>query len=124
MHGMIADMPMDERPRERMLKHGANRLSDAELLATLLGSGLRGKNAIDLARDLLRDGFAALGQSDAEQLAKREGMGIAKATRIIADFEIARRLAKNKPGDPPHFDVNTFSRAFIARSRWMRQEHL
>ncbi|HEV7426845.1 MAG TPA: DNA repair protein RadC [Thermoanaerobaculia bacterium] len=124
MHELIADMPMDERPRERMLKHGAKSLSDAELLATLLGSGIPGKNAIELARDLLREGFATLAQRDAEQLAKREGMGIAKATRIIATFEIARRVAKEMPGDPPHFDANTFSRGFIARSRWMTQEHL
>jgi DNA repair protein RadC len=124
MHELIADMPMDERPRERMLTHGAKSLSDAELLAVLLGSGMQGKNAIELARDLLREGFSALVQCDAEQLAKREGMGIAKATRIIATFEIARRLAKDKPGDPPHFDVNTFSRGFIARSRSMTQEHL
>jgi DNA repair protein RadC len=117
-------MPMDERPRERMLKHGAKSLSDAELLAVLLGSGIPEKNAIELARDLLRGGFSALAQCDAEQLAKRAGMGIAKSTRIIASFEIARRLAKDAPGDPPHFDVNTFSRGFIARSRTMTQEHL
>jgi DNA repair protein RadC len=124
MHELIADMPMDERPRERMLTHGAKSLSDAELLAVLLGSGIPGKNAIELARDLLREGFSALAQCDAERLAKRAGMGIAKATRIIATFEIARRLAKDKPDDPPHFDVNTFSRGFIARSRSMTQEHL
>jgi DNA repair protein RadC len=107
-----------------MLTHGAKSLSDAELLAALLGSGIPGKNAIELARDLLREGFSALAQCDAEQLSKRAGMGIAKATRIIAAFEIARRLAKDEPGDPPHFDVNTFSRGFIARSRSMTQEHL
>jgi DNA repair protein RadC len=124
MHELIADMPMDERPRERMLKHGAKSLSDAELLAVLLGSGIPEKNAIELARDLLRGGFSGLAQCDADQLAKREGMGIAKSTRIIAAFEIARRVAKEAPGDPPHFDVNTFSRGFIARSRSMTQEHL
>jgi len=124
MHELIADMPMDQRPRERMLTHGAKSLSDAELLAALLGSGIPGKNAIELARDLLREGFSALAQCDAEQLSKRAGMGVAKATRIIAAFEIARRLAKDKPGDPPHFDVNAFSRGFIARSRSMTQEHL
>src|SRR5438270_8157739 len=124
MHELIADMPMDERPRERMLKHGAKSLSDAELLALLLGSGIPEKNAIELARDLLRGGFSGLAQCDAEQLAKREGMGIAKSTRIIAAFEIARRVAKEAPGDPAHFDVNTFSRGFIARSRSMTQEHL
>jgi DNA repair protein RadC len=124
MHELIADMPMDERPRERMLTHGAKSLSDAELLAILLGSGMQGKNAIALARDLLHDGFTSLARCDAEQLAKRAGMGIAKATRIIASFEIARRLARHKPDDPPHYDADTFSRGFIARSRSMSQEHL
>jgi DNA repair protein RadC len=124
MHELIADMPMDERPRERMLAHGATSLSDAELLAILLGSGIPGKNAIALARELLHDGFTSLAGCDAEQLAKRAGMGMAKATRIIASFEIARRLARHKPDDPPHYDANTFSRGFIARSRSMRQEHL
>ena len=100
MHGLIADMPMDERPRERMLKHGAKSLSDAELLAVLLGSGIQGKNAIDLARDMLHEGFSALAQCDAEQLARREGLGIAKATRIIATFEIARRLAQAQTRRP------------------------
>src|SRR4051794_26945111 len=75
MHELIADMPMDERPRERMLTHGAKSLSDAELLAVLLGSGIPEKNAIELARDLLREGIPALAQRDAEQLIKREGMG-------------------------------------------------
>jgi DNA repair protein RadC len=124
MHELIADMPIDERPRERMLTHGATILSDAELLAILLGSGIPGKNAIALARELLRDGFTSLARSDAEQLAKRGGIGMAKATRIVAAFEIARRIAKHEPGDPPHFDADVFSRGFIARSRSLRQEHL
>src|SRR5258706_10792743 len=124
MHELIADMPIDERPRERMLTHGATSLSDAELLAILLGSGIPGKNAIALARELLRDGFTSLARSDAEQLAKRGGIGMAKATRIVSAFEIARRVAKHEPGDPPHFDADVFSRGFIARSRSLRQEHL
>ncbi|HXA16960.1 MAG TPA: DNA repair protein RadC [Thermoanaerobaculia bacterium] len=124
MHDLIADMPIDERPRERMLTHGAQSLSDAELLAILLGSGVPGKNAIELARELLHDGFSSLARSDAEQLAKRNGIGIAKATRIISSFEIARRIAKHVPGDPPHYDADVFGRGFIARSRSLRQEHL
>lgn len=124
MHELIADMPSDERPRERMLMHGASSLSDAELLAILLGSGIPGKNAIALARELLRDGFTSLARCDAEQLGKRGGIGAAKATRIIAAFELARRMAKHKPDDPPHFDANVFGRGFIARSRSMHQEHL
>lgn len=124
MHELIADMPIDERPRERMLTHGAPSLSDAELLAILLGSGIPGKNAIALARELLQEGFTSLARNDAEQLAKRGGIGMAKATRIVSAFEIARRIAKHEPGDPPHFDEDVFGRGFIARSRSFRQEHL
>jgi DNA repair protein RadC len=124
MHDLIADLPIDERPRERMLTHGAQSLSDAELLAILLGSGVPGKNAIALARELLPDGFTSLAGNDAQQLARRNGIGMAKATRILSAFEIARRIARHAPGDPPHFDVNVFGRGFVARSRSMRQEHL
>jgi len=53
---MIADLPLEDRPRERMHRHGARTMSDAELLAILLGSGTEGKNAIELAREMLDDG--------------------------------------------------------------------
>ena len=124
MHELIADMPMDERPRERMLMHGAETLSDAELLAILLGSGLRGKNAIQLARELLHDGFASLVRCDPGQLAKRSGVGPAKATRVVAAFEIARRLSSNRSDGPPDFDADLFGRTLIIRSASMNQERL
>jgi DNA repair protein RadC len=124
MHELIADMPMDERPRERMLMHGAETLSDAELLAILLGSGLRGKNAIQLARELLDDGFASLVRCDAGQLAKRSGVGAAKATRVVAAFEIANRLASHRTDDPPDFDADLFGGALIIRCARLNQERL
>jgi len=65
MHELIADMPIDERPRERMLNHGAQSLSDAELLAILLGTGIPGKNAVALARELLQQGFTSLARCNA-----------------------------------------------------------
>ena len=124
MHELIADMPIDERPRERMLMHGADSLSNAELVAVLLGSGVPGKNAIELARELIRDGFASLARYDAGQLAKLGGIGTAKATRILAAFEVARRLASHKPEDPPDFDANIFGRGLVARCASMNQERL
>lgn len=124
MHELIADMPMDERPRERMLMHGADTLSDAELLAVLLGSGVPGKNAIELARELVHEGFASLARCEASQLAKMGGIGVAKATRIIAAFEVARRLASHEPDDPPDFDAKIFGRAIIARCATLTQERL
>jgi DNA repair protein RadC len=124
MHELIADMPIDERPRERMLTHGATSLSDAELLAILLGSGIPGKNAIALARELLQQGFTSLSRCNAEQLAKRGGIGMAKATRILSAFEIARRVASHKPEKRALFDTDAFGRGFITRSRALSQERL
>jgi len=124
MHEVIADLPLDERPRERMLLHGAGTLSDAELVAVLLGSGVRGKNAIELARDMLQDGMSSLARYDSTQLARRGGIGTAKASRIIAAFEIARRIASHAPEDPPHFDAEVFGRGYIARCRTLTQERL
>jgi len=66
----IADLPTDDRPRERLLTHGPETLSDAELMAILLGSGVPGKNAIQLARELLSDGLAALRKREPSQLSK------------------------------------------------------
>src|SRR5207253_9656509 len=99
MQELIADLPLDDRPREKMRMHGPESLSDAELIALLLGSGTRGKNAIQLARELLRDGLRTLGSSSADAMAKTSGVGLAKATRIGAAVEIARRLESSEPFD-------------------------
>src|SRR5438552_4080731 len=97
MPELIADLPLDDRPREKLRKHGAETLSDAELLAILLGSGTRGKNAIQLARELLRDGLGTLGRNSVEAIARAQGVGAAKAARIKAAFEIASRIAACDP---------------------------
>jgi len=90
----ISDWPEGERPRERLLKQGAAALSDAELLAIYLRVGMRGKSAVDLARDLLGrfDGqLATLAEAPVAQLATMPGIGIAKAAQLKASFELARR---------------------------------
>src|ERR1044072_1945697 len=93
MTDLIADMPLDERPRERLLMHGTQTLSNAELLALVLGTGTRGKSAMSLARELLHDGVWQLGRRDVTELARVSGVGTAKATRIAAAFELSRRTA-------------------------------
>jgi DNA repair protein RadC len=88
----IRNWPEGERPREKLLAHGSNALSDAELLAVLLGSGVRGKDAIALGRELLMQagGLAALlGRQDRE--IRAAGLGPAKRARIAAALELARR---------------------------------
>ncbi|GAB2541182.1 RadC family protein [Rhodanobacter koreensis] len=88
----IRDWPEGERPREKLLARGSAALSDAELLAVLLGSGGRGKDAIALGRELLASAGslgALLGQSG--QPMRVDGLGPAKRARIAAALELARR---------------------------------
>ena len=90
----ITDWPKAERPRERLLKLGAEAISDAELLAIFLRVGIKGKCAVDLARELLShfDGqLSLLAQASAKELSKLPGMGPAKATQLMAVLELARR---------------------------------
>ena len=90
----ISDWPEGERPRERLLALGPEALSDAELLAIYLRVGVRGKSAVDLARDLLQrfDGrLGALVEASLDDLASVSGIGMAKAAQLKASFELARR---------------------------------
>jgi DNA repair protein RadC len=90
----ITDWPEGERPRERLLAHGAQALSDAELLAIYLRVGVRGKSAVDLARDLLQrfnGRLSLLAEASLEELATVSGIGMAKAAQLKASFELSRR---------------------------------
>ena len=101
----ITDWPEGERPRERLLAQGAGALSDAELLAIFLRVGIKGKSAVDLARDLLAacDGhLAVLARRPPGELAKLKGLGPAKAAQLAAAMELARRALK---GDLQQQDI-------------------
>lgn len=89
----ITDWPADERPRERLLALGASALSDAELLALFLRVGIRGKSAVDLARDLLCHfgGLSPMCAASASAFSAIPGMGPAKYAQLQAVLELARR---------------------------------
>lgn len=89
----VLDLPELDRPRERLLRSGAWALSDRELLALVLGSGLRGIDAIELAAELITDvgGLRSLAVADPHGLKRLTGVGPAKAARVAAAFELARR---------------------------------
>ena len=89
----ITDWPADERPREKLLLKGSNSLSDAELLAIFLRTGIRGKSAVDLARDLLSDfgSLRALLTCARQDFCARKGLGDAKYAQLQAVLEMARR---------------------------------
>lgn len=89
----ITDWPAAERPREKLIEHGANTLSDAELLAIFLRVGVTGKSAVDLARDLLTQ-FASLNgifAATAHELTQVHGIGSSKYVQLKAIFEMSRR---------------------------------
>src|SRR5690242_11389814 len=86
----IRDWPEDERPREKLLTRGAAALTAAELVAILLGSGVRGRSALDMGRDLLA-GAGSLNALLARDLDGMPGLGPAKRARLVAGLELARR---------------------------------
>ncbi len=94
---LIRDLPMGERPRERLLESGGRSLSDSELLAVLLRTGRRGASVLQLALDLLREngGLGGLLTATPHSL-RRNGIGPAKAAALLAAVEIGRRLAKEQ----------------------------
>lgn len=95
----IRDLAVEERPRERLLAGGVAMLSCGELLAILLGHGTRGENAIQLAGRLISvHGLQRLSQLSAVELSSIRGIGDAKAARLLAAFELHRRIvADNAP---------------------------
>ena len=92
----ITDWPLQERPRERLLAQGASSLADAELLAILLRTGVKGKSAVDLARQLLArfGSVSALLEARPGDLAEIPGLGGAKLAQLQAALELARRALR------------------------------
>jgi DNA repair protein RadC len=94
----IHEMPPQDRPREKLARLGAEALSDSELIAILLRTGLPGSNAIEIAAKLLTQ-FQSLGgiaRASVKQLAAVKGVGPAKAVQIAAAFGLGSRLAREK----------------------------
>jgi DNA repair protein RadC len=95
----VKDLPEADRPRERLLRQGPEALSDRELLALVLGAGLPGCDAIELAARLIdqRGGLVGLAAADAHSLKCSPGVGPARAARLAAAFELARWATRTGP---------------------------
>jgi DNA repair protein RadC len=91
--GSIKDWPANERPREKLMERGPGALSDAELLALFLRTGVRGKTAVDLARELISEfgGLRKLVEADRKTFCRGQGLGDAKYVALQASLEMARR---------------------------------
>ena len=93
----IHDLPIVDRPREKLEKYGPARLSNSELLAILLGTGTKGVNVVELSNRILKK-FSGekLAEANFQELKETFGLGAARACEIIACFELGRRLMKGK----------------------------
>lgn len=99
----IKELPSDERPRERLVKYGADSLSNAELLAIILRTGTHQYSAIGMAEHILREfgGLRGIAAASVEELSRINGLGTAKGTQIKAMVELGRRLAMSTEQSRP-----------------------
>jgi len=96
----IRELPEQDRPREKLANLGAGALSDSELIAILLRTGIQGTNALDLGRQLIQrfGTLADLARAGVPELRKIKGLGLAKAVQLAAAFGLATRLARENVG--------------------------
>lgn len=121
----IKDWPEDERPRERLLRHGPEGMSDAQLIAIILRTGGGGRSALDLAMELLDtfDGIQNIGQASLTELCSLKGVGKAKAAQLRAALTLGKRLMKDPPGKGPAFSTGQDVYAyFYPKFRDLRKE--
>lgn len=92
----ITDWPKEDRPREKLLSKGEAALTDAELIAIFLNTGIRGKTALDLAKELLTEqgGLKKLLQTPAKLLISKPGIGSAKYAALLAALDLGKRILK------------------------------
>ncbi len=118
----LREWPESEKPREKLLSHGATKLTDVELLAILLRTGTRTKSssrtAVDVARELLMsfdNSLSLLSMRDALELSNIAGIGSVKAITLAAAFEIGRRMQNTPAGDTPLLNNPEAVHKFIMR---------
>jgi DNA repair protein RadC len=109
---ILQKMPLEERPRERLMQHGVDALSLPELLAILLGTGTRGKSVLQLAQEMLSyfGDLNGLLEASVEELMEIKGVGRAKAIQLKAAFGIAMRRTRGSPPASIHRAFDAFIR--------------
>ncbi|MGB0892921.1 MAG: RadC family protein [Parashewanella sp.] len=113
----IKHWPKGEGPREKLLLHGSGRLSDAELIAVILGSGSRSHNAVELGRLLINefDGLRPLLSASMKQICRLPGVGAVKYTQLQAAAELSKRLAQESLHRGPILSNPDITRDYLAR---------
>ncbi len=119
-------LPAEIRPYERISKFGASTLSDEELLAVLLKSGSRNRNAMDVARDVLvrSGGLGGLGELTPQALTEVHGVGWVKAITLLAAYELGRRIARGQQVRKTRiYSMDQLAFMYASEMALMPQEH-
>ena len=123
----IKELPPNERPRERLLHHGVNALSSAELLAIILRTGVQDENVVRVAQRLLA-GFgnlAGLAQANMDELMSKKGLGPAKVAQLKAALELGRRMLVESPEERPQVrSPADAANLVMSEMGLLEQEHL
>ena len=124
---VIRDFPAKERPRERLCTYGAENLSDADLMAILLRTGMKGENVLTLSNRLLADfnGLDGIARASYEDLSSQRGISMAKACQLLAGIELGRRVSTPDPRDLPTIvEPKHLAALFSARMAYLEREEL
>jgi DNA repair protein RadC len=122
----IRDLPQGERPREKLAQLGPAALDNAELMALFISTGVKGHSAIEIGRDLIRKygSMGALGSLPVSELAKERGLGLAKASKLAAAFELGTRVAREQLREVPLDTPELIYEFFAPQLRHIAQEQV
>jgi DNA repair protein RadC len=122
----IREMPQAERPREKLAAHGPAALTNPELIAILLRTGVIGTNAIEVARELLEryGSLTGLSRCSVDELSKIRGIGFAKAVQLVAAFGLGQRLARETLSNQKIDSPELVNELVGAEMRMLRKESL
>ena len=123
----IRRLPENEKPREKLMREGKEKLSTTEIIAILIGSGTGGKSALELASEVISmdsSGIRFLAECRPEELIKIKGIGRAKACEILAAVELGRRIAAIPKIDNVRIEKSSdIADIFMERMRYYKKEH-
>src|SRR5438132_10747702 len=122
----IREMPQAERPREKLAAHGPAALTNPELIAILLRTGVIGTNAIEVARELLEryGSLTGLSRCSVDELSKIRGVGFAKAVQLVAAFGLGQRLTRDTLSNQKIDSPELVNELVGAEMRMLRKESL
>ena len=120
----IKEIALEQRPRERLRRDGADKLSDAELLALLIQHGSKGESAVDLSNRLISTfEIDKLNSLSLQELMKIKGIGLAKASKLIAAFELSKRVSSGKICEKIVKNPSDIASHYIEKLKDKKKEH-